>query len=448
MGTISVIETTVDTQTSTASDEGDFVDVVETETLVVDKEYYVICSASVEASNSTELFEWRLYDYTNGEVLEDSTTIREQAQSGVPQSYYYVGHFTVGAARTLAFQQKGYAEGSDEGYLPARTNFLSMLLLDMSDLSAKDYFFANLVSGDVDSGTFRDRVTHTVTGVDEGDTWLVFGWIASWVNKVSASIESKIVCDADSNDGPLTRFEGEHLDEELQWWTCRSYTMTDLASSSVEWKMQARSTDSPHSYTRNSTLFGIRLNALADTYQTHVRIPASPTDTDFFELASNSFTPSVTGKVIVAACSLYDGGGTNRKGGQRIQKDGTTIPNTQPDSEKFVNTNDATDQLPLSYITVFDGIADSAAQIDYDVISSIGTSAVAFDDYTLAIFGTTTAAPPDPIMFGAVENQVFVAGQQAGETFSAGQQAGETFSAGKQESETYSAGQQAGEITG
>lgn len=427
MGSIAVIEATVSSQVSTDTGDSDFVNVVVSDTLVEGTVYHVICSASVESGDATALFEWRLYDQTNDEELLDSKTVREQTQSGQPQSYNYMGRFTVGSeGGGLAFQQKGYPTPD---YRPARTNFLSMLLLDMSDIDESDFFFETTGAvSDQNTFTYGDRVTHTETGVEEDDEWLVFGWIAHWVNSVARNTMSKMTCDDAGDEEPELSFEGEDLSEEIQWWMCRSYTMTG-DNSSVEWKMEARVDQSgTNSYTKNSSLFGIKLSSFADSSQTYSAGAATPPDSDFYQMARANFTPTQTGKVIVAACSTYVPDGTARKAGQRIQKDGTTIPNTQPDYENFLNSNDATDELPLSYITVFDGAADTEAVIDYDVRSSYHASAVEFEDTTLAIFGTSTALAP--ITFSAVAKQVYTSGDVAAETFDAGSKASQTLASG------------------
>jgi hypothetical protein len=365
-----------------------------------------------------------LYDNTNEEVLADSTTIREMAQSGQPQSYYYVGRFTAGDNRTLAFQQKGYASPD---YRPARTNFVSMLLLEMSDMDSDDYFFATEYGGSVQNYPV-DRVSHTITGVTSKDRWLVFAWTMYWINNTATSLTSRLMCDDADTTEPEITFEGEDTGEELGWWWGRSYVMSG-DNSSVEWKIQdERESGAGAHFCRRTNLFGIKLSSLADSYQSYTASGHHPTDTNFFELTTTNYTPTSAGDVIIVASSIFDAGGTNRKAGQRIQIDGTTIPNTQPDTENFLNSNDATDELPLSYITLLDAKKDIAYQIDYDVRSNVGAVSVEFEDYTLAVFGTTTFV--DPITFSAVAKQVYTSGDVAAETFDAGSKASQTLASG------------------
>lgn len=441
MGSIAVIEATVDTQTSTASGDDDFVEVVRTQNLVEGKVYHVICSASVETSNSTDLFEWRLYDNSNAEVVADSTTIRKQAQSGQPQSYYYVGQITAGSETipnaSLAFQQKGYASPD---YRPARTNFVSMLLLEMSDMDSGDYFFATEQNNVQVQNTFRDRVSHTITGVEEDDEWLVFAWTMYYMNNDAHSLISRIACDDEDTTDPEIMFEGEDTEEELGWWWCRSYVMSG-DNSSVEWKVEDKrdSGTTSHHYCKRTTLFGIKLSSLADSYQSYTASGKNPTATGFFELETTNFTTTSASDVVIVASSIFDAGGTNRKAGQRIQRDGITIPNTQPDDENFLNSNDATDELPLSYVTFFDDAKkDHTYQIDYDVRSSVGTSSVEFDQYTLAVFGTTTVV--DPITFTAIAKQVYTSGDVETETFDAGSKATQGFASGDVASQGFASG--------
>lgn len=438
MGSISVIEVTVDAQTATGSGDSDFVDVVVSESLVEGTVYHAICSASVESGDATALFEWRLYDQTNDGELLHSKTVREQTQSGASQSYNYMGRFTVGSqGGGLAFQQKGYPTPD---YRPAKTNFLSMLLLDMSDIDEDDFFFETTGTvSDQNTFTYGDRVTHTETGVEGDDEWLVFGWIAHHVNSDARNTMSKMTCDDAADEEPELSFEGEDLSEEIQWWMCRSYTMTG-DNSSVEWKMEARVDQTgTNSYTKNSSLFGIKLSSFSDSYHLYKSDAATPPDNDFYRMSYNDFTPTQTGKVIVAACSIFVPNGTNRKAGQRIQKDGTTIPNTQPDDENFLNSNDATDELPLSYITVYDGVANTEATIRYDVINrQTYATAVEFEDSTFAIFGTTPTVPP--VTYSAVAKQVYTSGDVASETFGSGSKATQGFASGDVEGQGFASG--------
>jgi len=424
VASIPVIETTVSTETKSPTDDDDFVNVVTTEDLTDGTTYYVICSAIV-GGNAGYLPEWRLVDETQDVdvVLSNSTTIRDPQQSGKPQSYYYIGRFTAGSdGGGLSFQQKGFI--GTGAYRPAVTDFLSMLLIDLSNLTSDDFFFANDTIEDDNSETMANRVIHTQTGIVTDDNWLVFGWIATEINDITFNTEAVMVCDdATPASEPFVSFEGENTSEALQWWMCRAYT---LSNSTVEWKMQSRdSAGGDASRYMESTLLGLRMSAFLDSSQSYTNGTTSAPDTNFYELATSTFTPSISGSVIVVATSVYDAGGTTRKSNQRIQKDGITIPNTQPDTEAYCNSNDATDELPLSYITTYTGVEKESAVIDYDVKTNNIVSA--WEDYTLAVF-STEIREKGKVRYSA--------------------EAGEIFSAGQQESETYSAGQQASEITG
>ena len=304
-----------------------------------------------------------------------------------------------------------------------------MLLLEMSDMDSGDYFLATEQNNSQVQEYAVDRVSHTITGVEEDDEWLVFAWTMYWMNNNTTSLTSRLMCDDADTTEPEITFEGEDTDEELGWWWCRSYVMSG-DNSSVEWKIQdQREAGVGAHYCKRTTLFGIKLSSLADSYQSYTASGRNPTDTDFFELETTNFTTTSAGDVVIVASSIFDAGGTNRKAGQRIQLDGTTIPNTQPDDENFLNSNDATDELPLSYVTLIDDAKrDHTYQIDYDVRSSLGTSAVEFEDYTLAVFGTTTFI--FPIIYSAVAKQVYTSGDVASETFGSGSKATQGFASG------------------
>ena len=448
MGSIAVIEATVDTTISTGTGDSDFVDVVTTENLVEGKVYHVICSAAVSTNNSDELFEWQLYDETNGDAVHGSTLIREMAQAGVPQSYYFVGRITAGATTGgLAFQQKGYAAGSTEGYLPARTLFLSMLLLDMSGMDAADYFYANDPSQQYDASTsvFADKVTHTVSDIESGDKWLVFAGIETSINSLTRSPEARIdFAGTVASRAPSIKFEGNHLDERLVWWMCKPYPLNPLdVGGSVTWALQVRAGtgSGANSYTQNATLIGIKVSSLADSFTNFTQGATSPTDTEYLELDSNIYTPTSDGKVIVAATAIFDAGGTNRTAGQRIQKKVTTIPNVQPNHTNFLNTNDAGDALPLSYITAYDGVSGENQTISYDVRVGTYAAGISFKQHSLAMFGTTTFVPS--VTFSAVAKQVYTSGDVASETLVAGSKATQTLASGDVAGQGFASGDKA-----
>ena len=429
MASIPIIQTTLSTQTSTESDESDFVEVITSADLTSGKTYYVICSASTQGTSTSLIFSWRLYDETNSEVLSNSTTIRESNQS-LGQPYYYVGEFTAGSGGGgLQFQQKGYAAGSPEGFKSARTNFLSMIIFDIDDMDESDWFYENLVDQDINNTVLQDRVTHTETGVVADDVWLVFGWMSTLVNdEDDPSTQIVLNCaDAETEPSqPSILFEGEDLDEELQWMMCRSYS--GLAGS-VTWKMQSRDDDTPstgYSYHKESTLFALKMNAFLDSYQQFTTTATTagksnstlPSADDWITLETHEFTSATSAPVIVVGCSIFDCGGATRKSGQRITEEGTVVPSgTVLESYWYNNTNDFSDELPNTYISAYTPVAKIADTINYDVITSTLSAATPHWQYnTLAIFSTTLeSSVSDPLVFDAVATQAYTSGDVAAE---------------------------------
>ena len=178
MASIGLIHTTRDT--SVASSSTSFVEVDESAALTSGKTYYVVCHALIEGSNSDQLFEWQLVDRTNSDTtLTGSHMILEPAQGTVTQSYYFVGKFTAGSGGGgLAFEQK-----SASGYV-VKTRYLSMMLMEMSELESSDYFFETSTSSTVLTTSFQDFAVARPT-TTASDKWLVFAFIDVDVNNVS-----------------------------------------------------------------------------------------------------------------------------------------------------------------------------------------------------------------------------------------------------------------------
>lgn len=429
MATIGVIETTVSTEVASTSTS--FTEVVESASLTSGTTYYVICHALVEGNANARVFEWQLVDRTNGDaVLSNSTMKREPATSNACQSYSFVGRITAGSdGGGLAFEQKSAATKT------VRTQYLSMLLLDVSNLDSSDFFYANDSTGASHTATFVDRANLTVSSPTNGDTYLMFGWVATDTNRVTINSEMRMQVTQTPEatlNAPLISYEGEDLTEVLNWWVCRPYTVTD---NSTKFAIQTRDDDDSGTVNQylESTIFGLRLNAFenfASGYTDAIKTTASA---DWLELQSVSLTPDTTGDVIVAASSVFDPDGAVRASYQRVQIDGTTKPNTQPENEFSAISNDATDLLGLPYIMKYSGTASTSATIDLDAKKNT-IATIGWLEYSVSAFSTTLVSTA-PINYSAVATQTFASGDVASESYNSGDVASETFNSGDVASE-------------
>ena len=153
MSAIGIIETTVSSVVENTTT--DFVEVVESTALTSGTTYYIICHALVEGDSKNEVFQWRLVDRTNGDaVLSNATLKREGTRDSMTQSYYYVGRVVAGSdGGGIAFEQ---ASASGES---CRTQYLSMLILDLENMDATDFFFANDTTSATHTTSYVDRAT-------------------------------------------------------------------------------------------------------------------------------------------------------------------------------------------------------------------------------------------------------------------------------------------------
>ena len=429
MASIGVIHTTVSSEVESTSNL--FSEVVESSALVDGTTYYVICHGLCEGSASSAVFEWRLVDKTNGDaVLSNSTLKREPSGADTCQSYSFIGRFTAGSdGGGLAFEQKAPTAKT------IRTQYLSLLLLDVSNLDSADYFYANDTTSATHTATYADRASLTVAEPESGDTYLMFGWVATDTNKVSinALMRMQVTQGVDPvRNYPEISYEGEDLSEVLNWWVCRPYTMS---SSSAEFTIQTKDDDDSgddNTYLE-STIFGLRLDAFEKFDSAYTEALSTTTSTSFVELESFSLTPDSTDDVIVSACSVFDPNGTNRSSFERVQVGGTTKPNAVPDTESNARSNDSTDLLAMPYITRYDGVADTAQTIDLDVKKEVAND-IGWLNYSLTAFSTTIASTA-PINYSAVATQTFASGDVASASYNSGDVASETFNSGDVASE-------------
>ena len=416
MASISVIHATVSSESATSSTS--FVEVAESSALTSGKTYYVICNGYCEGSSTAHTFEWRLVDLTNDDaVLSNSTLIREPQTANSCQSYYYVGRFTAGTkGGGLAFEQRTVTALNT-----ARTQYLSMMIFDLSNLQTTDYFYNNNTSDTNLTDSFQSFASQRMTNLSANDNWLVFGWQATAVDKLTASTEIQLHCD-DGDDGtePQISFEGEDLTEQLGWWLCRAYTVT---GADATWTIKARddvSSATPNNHLE-STLFGLRLGAFKNHTSTFISDETESTSTAWLQMATQSLTPDNTGDVIAVAYSTYDADGASRKSLQRIQIDGTTSPNTQPDTENAANAHATSDELGLGYITKYSGTKQVSATADYDVRYANSVTK-GWKQITLAMFSLDLDVP---VNFSSVASSTYASGDVASSTYNSGDIAAE-----------------------
>ena len=424
MTSIGIIHATV---SSTVSNTGTtFAEVVESDALTNGTTYHVVCHAIVEGNSSSLPFEWRMVDRTNSDaVLSNSTLIREPTQNGVPQSYYFVGRVTAGSdGGGLAFEQRA----STSLLAIARTQYVSMMIFDLSNMQSTDYVFDNDDNDTELTQTMASFAAARITSPSEDDTWLMWAWQATATNNTTVNTEMQLHFDdiASQETAPQISFEGEDLTEVLGWFVSRPFTI-DGTPATATWTIKSRDDGSAtQNHHLESTIFGIRLDAFRDFSATYTGTETISTSTDWIELESSSFTPTHAGDVIVSAYSTYNPDGSTRKSYQRLQVDGTTSPNAQPDSEYSANANDATDELALGYITKYTGAALTSATLDYDVKYGNSVSK-GWKEYSLVAFTTELQKM---IVYSAVALDTYNSGDIASQTFASGDVADDTYSSG------------------
>jgi len=418
MASIGLIHTTRDSVSATTSTS--FVEVDESSALTSGKVYYVVCHALVEGTNSNQLFEWQLVDRTNSDTtLTGSHMILEPAQGTVTQSYYFVGKFTAGSGGGgLAFEQKAAS-----GY-QAKTRYLSMMIMDLSELQTSDYFFSTNTSSTALTTSFQDFAVARPT-TTTSDKWLVFSFIDIDVSNVAHNVEMQL--EYESNVGgvistkPLMSFEGEDTSEQNLWAFCRGYT---VSGSSEVFTVQARVDNASGSGThRNSSVFGLRLDAFEDSYFEYTEGENDTTSTGWVELDSKAFTPTTAGDVLVFGTAIFEGESTTRKSYGKMLVGGTSSPNDQPESYPAVNHRDGTSLLPMFYVTKYSGSAGVSATVDWEVRKE-SSAEYGWQEYTLAIFSTNIQETA-PINYSAVAVSTYNGGSKASQTNAAGDIAAE-----------------------
>lgn len=396
MASISLIHATSGSTTSTSSTS--FTEVVESDALPVEgRNYYIVCHCLCEGTDANGVFEWRLYDASNNAVISNSTMIREVASAGIAQSYYYVGRVTAGnRGGGIRFEQR-----TTNGMDTVSTHFVSIMIFDLSDMKSADYFYANDTTFNKHDATWDTQATYTLTSPKTNDEYLMWGWVSSGMNNVSVSGNMALyeILDKDGpgesvDVGPTVLYEGEDLSEQLNWGVCR-YSTYDNSGDTVTWEVRVRDDTIPgnpdnHNEHLESTVFGFRLNAFEDFFGSYTDAETTTSATTWQEFASESFTPTSDGDVVIAGCSIFGASSTNHRSRERMQVDGVSSPNSVTDSEWFSNATDGTDDLPLTMISKYTGSGGVGATLDLDVKKSTST-VVGWSQYTLSGFTTKLA---------------------------------------------------------
>lgn len=418
MASIGTIQTTV--SSTVAQSTTSYAEVVESSALTSGVTYYVICHALCRSSLTHQTASFRLVDRTNSDaVLSNSEMIREPNSATSTQSYYFLGKFTAGSdGGGLAFEQKSGNAGWD-----VATEYLSMMLLDLSELETGDFFFANDTREVNLTDTYVDFATASPT-VTDGDEWLVLGWQATDTNMVNAS-STLVQLD---NDGlaesslPISMMEGEDATEVLNVLLGRTFTVG--GGGNFDFAIKSKHTGVPATPNKHleSTLLGIRLDAFVGFSTFWNKTESTTTSTGFNEYGTLAFNPSATGEAVVFGSSLFTPLSVATGAYAKVTVDGTTSPNAVPDTKEQCRSNDATDILPMSYITKYT-LDGSSKTIDYDckkdTIADIG-----FGKRSLVAF-TAEIAETGSSVFTAVASQTYNSGDVAGQTYSSGDVASE-----------------------
>jgi len=376
---------TVSSSEVASTDSSAFTEVVESSDLVAGKTYHVICNALIEGSHNGSVFEFRLYDTTNGAEVADSKILREVHTANETQSYHFVGSFTAGASGGgLAFQQKAAASKT------VRTQSVSMIIMDLSGMRPTDYFLESDSTQAQHTDSYVDRVTKTVDKTKAGDQWMVFAWGSFSMDSTSKTTAMTL---SYTNGGsteaePETVFEGEDLTEILAFSISRTFTIGTTGTS--VWKMQSKDpvlhASTPNDYEAGA-LFGLRLNAFADfsvDYDTGGTVWIAD---EFQEAASVSHTPSQAGGNIVLATCIADPDSRGNRGFlARIQVDGTSSPNAVGDTQLNTNTYDATSMPSILVTSTYTGARGVTNTIDLDCKRSVTGDTQLVKDKNLVSF--------------------------------------------------------------
>lgn len=216
------------------------------------------------------------------------------------------------------------------------------------------------------STTFADFASKTWTPGEVSD-WLFFG-VATIGHSGSPTVSAELQCLLDGTnkfgvDGTIehTHDDSRHVNAFPPWHEA------SLSAASHTFKMQCRE-DASGSYEHEwSGVFGIRLDAFADSGQAYTSGGVSVSGS-WTELQSLSYTPGTTANHLIFAGAFFDGGTLDIMYDTRLQVDAVTEP-AEWDDEASIRTNDADDQIPLCY-QAYLSIDTGGVTIDLDAQAS------------------------------------------------------------------------------
>ena len=354
------------TGTRVATTNTSYTEVIESDALVPGKTYHIICTALIEGSSVSQVFDWRLYDTTNSAEIADSVVKREPSNGNQGNCYHFVGKITAGSdGGGIALQQKSPHTDYTVG-----TEYVSMVIFDLSELRSSDFFFLSDSTQTQHTDAYVDRVTKTIQNTTAGDDWLVIGWGSFSMDSTTkgAALTLSHTNGGSTSAEPEIVFEGEDLTEILAFLTSRVYTIGTSGTS--VWKLQTKD-PSLHASTPNDyeagALLGIRLNAFADhvyNYNSASTLFAAVSGFEGFN--SISFTPSQSGPVVAFSTNVYQGTAAGDGGFTRLQVDGTSSPNNKVDNERQGKAYDTTDRMAHANLTVYTGARGVTNTIDVD----------------------------------------------------------------------------------
>ena len=370
MASIGVIHNTVSSDVATA--ETSYQAVLESDALTSGTTYHIICHAIHAQSSHNALTYYQIIDKTNGDaVLDQSTMVRKFYGRNKGQSYYYLGKITAGGdGGGIELQQK-VASGT------VTTEFVSMMLLDLSNMDEADYFFASDSTATEHTTSYVDRASITNPDPRTNDEYVVWGWLSTTMDDTTASVDAYLGSTAEAvfATHPRAIYEAKDAAAQLNTMFCRYYTYGGV-NKDITWKISSKdeSGGSALNDYEASAILGLRLNAFKNFSGTYEDTETTNATTGFQQLESLSLTPTNSGGVIATACCVWSPAAANRTSQVRIQVDNSTSPNAAPDSALAANPNDAGDELPLSYITKYSGSAATAATLDLDVAKDTSAS--------------------------------------------------------------------------